>query len=151
MNDFFKLVDKLREELINTEFIKTVTFGDITQIANNKRDVYPIGHVMINNSTILASTTQFNVSIFAMDVVDVSINQTIDKYKGNNNLHEILQEMHSVLNRIQKSMRSGDLYDLNIQLVGDPTLEPFTDRFEDVVAGWVMDIDVELPNEISKC
>jgi hypothetical protein len=35
--------------------------------------------------------------------------------------------------------------------VGNPVCEPFKDRFENELAGWSMDITVDIPNEISVC
>jgi hypothetical protein len=37
------------------------------------------------------------------------------------------------------------------QLVGDPSCEPFYDRFENELAGWSATFDVQIPNDIYLC
>jgi len=151
MQDFYLILDTLNSALKEGDFIKTVSFGDLTRIANYKRDVYALGHIMVNSVTIEKNVVRYSISLFAMDVVDQTKEFPIDKFRGNNCEQEILQETLSVLTRVAARMIRGDLFDALIQIDGSPTLEPFTDRFEDVVAGWAMDFDILIPNEMSIC
>jgi hypothetical protein len=45
----------------------------------------------------------------------------------------------------------GTLYQNKYQLDGDPTCEPFYDRFENQVAGWACTFDVLIQNDINIC
>ena len=37
------------------------------------------------------------------------------------------------------------------QLIGDPVCEPFKDKFENELAGWGVDINIEVANNLSVC
>ena len=45
---------------------------------------------MINNSTINNNYVTFNITIFFMDLVDISNEQVTDLYRGNDNRQDIL-------------------------------------------------------------
>jgi len=55
------------------------------------------------------------------------------------------------LNRCYQQMLHGNLWDLNFVVAGEPTLEPFTERFENLLAGWTMTFDVTIPNDMTIC
>jgi hypothetical protein len=48
-------------------------------------------------------------------------------------------------------MLHGNLWDSKYVIETDPTLEPFTERFENLLAGWTMTFDVVVPNEMTIC
>ena len=39
----------------------------------------------------------------------------------------------------------------NFVVDGNPSCEPFTERFENLLAGWTMTFDVLVPNEMTIC
>jgi hypothetical protein len=43
------------------------------------------------------------------------------------------------------------LWDEKFVVETDPTLEPFTERFENLLAGWTMTFDVTVPNDMTIC
>jgi hypothetical protein len=86
-----------------------------------------------------------------MDVVDQSKEATTDIFKGNNNEHDILNTQLAVVNKLAQVLRMGTLYRDKYQLDGDPTCEPFYDRFENQVAGWACTFDVLIENDINVC
>jgi hypothetical protein len=55
------------------------------------------------------------------------------------------------LNRVHDIMKRGDLNPDYIMMDGDATLEPFTDRFENKLAGWAMTFDVIMPSDMTIC
>ena len=48
-------------------------------------------------------------------------------------------------------MLHGNLWDQQFVVETDPTLEPFTERFENLLAGWTMTFDVVVPNDMTIC
>ena len=48
-------------------------------------------------------------------------------------------------------LRKGTLHRDQYQLVGDPSCEPFYDRFENELAGWTANLDVVIYNDITIC
>ena len=57
----------------------------------------------------------------------------------------------AVQNRFISELRRGDLYTDKYQIEGTISTEPFTDRFEHLVAGWAVTFDITTFNDISVC
>jgi hypothetical protein len=148
---YYKLTEVIKEELLKDKNINTVTTGDITDINLYKQDIFPIGHIIVNNVTDQENVLMFSLSILACDVVNQSKELTYDRFTGNNNLQDILNTQLAVLNRLIQRLRKGTLYTEQYQLEGSPTLQPFYDRFDNQLAGWTADINVMIYNDIYIC
>ena len=151
MTGFYDILNKLKWHFDNDEIVNSVTQGDIFQVDLNKQTIFPLTHIMVNSSSLQSNTQTFNVSILAMDIVDISKTETTDIFQENNNELDVLNTQHHVLNRCYQQMLHGNLWDLNFVVAGEPTLEPFTERFENLLAGWTMTFDVTIPNDMTIC
>jgi hypothetical protein len=148
---FYQLTQAIKEELLKDQNINTVTTGDITDVNLNKQDMFPMGHIIVNTVIDEEQVLRFNISVLAMDIVDQSKNETIDRFTGNNNEQDILNTQLAVLNRLVQRLRKGTLYSEMYQLDGNPSLQPFYDRFENQLAGWTATMDVLIYNDIYIC
>lgn len=151
MVGFYSVIDNIKTELDSSPFVNTVTEGSIFEVDLNKQTIFPLSHIMVNNVSLEENAVRFNISVIAMDIVDVSKTQTTDLFKGNDNEQDVLNTQLAVCQRLAASLYNGDLSDLNYQLDGNPSCEPFTERFENLLAGWTMTFDVLVPNEMSIC
>jgi hypothetical protein len=151
MTGFYDILNKLKWHFDNDEIVNSVTQGDIFQVDLNKQTIFPLTHIMVNSSSLQSNTQTFNVSILAMDIVDISKTETTDIFQENNNELDVLNTQHHVLNRCYQQMLHGNLWDLDFVVAGEPTLEPFTERFENLLAGWTMTFDVTVPNDMTIC
>ena len=151
MTGFYDILNKLKWHFDNDEIVNTVTQGDIFQVDLNKQTIFPLTHIMVNSSSLQSNTQTFNVSILAMDIVDISKSEVTDVFQENNNELDVLNTQHHVLNRCYQQMLHGNLWDLQFVVAGEPTLEPFTERFENLLAGWTMTFDVTVPNDMTIC
>ena len=151
MTGYYNLLDKLKTHFDSDAILNTITQGDIFKVDLAKQTIFPLIHIMVNSCTIDEQTTTWNVSLIAMDVVDLSKTLTTDVFLGNDNEIDVLNTQHAVLNRVYDIMKRGSLmYDL-FQVEGTATLEPFTERFENYLAGWTMTIDIVTPNQMTIC
>jgi hypothetical protein len=151
MTGYYNLLDKLKTHFDSDAIVNTITQGDIFKVDLAKQTIFPLIHIMVNSCTIDEQTTTWNVSLIAMDVVDLSKTLTTDVFLGNDNEIDVLNTQHAVLNRVYDIMKRGSLmYDL-FQVEGTATLEPFTERFENYLAGWTMTIDIVTPNQMTIC
>jgi hypothetical protein len=148
---FYQLTETIKEELLKDININTVTTGDITDVNLNKQDMFPLGHIIINNVIDNENVLNFNISILACDIVDQSKELTVDRFVGNNNVQDILNTQLAVLNRLIQRLRKGTLYTEMYQLNGSPSLTPFYDRFENQLAGWTATMDIQIYNDIYIC
>ena len=49
---------------------------------------------------------------------------------------------------MQAKLRRGDLNDDNYVLDADATATMFEDRFENLLAGWALDLTISVPNNV---
>ena len=86
-----------------------------------------------------------------MDIVDIDKEATTDIFVGNDNEQDILNSQLAVQNRLIQLLKRGNLYRDKYQMEGDPTCEPFYERFENQLAGWACTMDILIENDISVC
>ena len=151
MTGYYELLDKLKTHFDADVIVNTVTQGDIFKVDLSKQTIFPLLHIMVNNCTLDERTTTWNISLIAMDIVDLSKSVTTDIFLGNDNEVDVLNTQQAVLNRAYEIIKHGSLaYDL-FMVEGTASLEPFTERFENYMAGWTMTFDVVTPNEMTIC
>ena len=148
---FYQLTETIKTELLSDKNINTVTTGDISDVNLNKQDIFPLGHIIVNNVVVNEQTLDFNISVLACDIVNQSKDETADRFRGNNNVQDILNTQLSVLNKLIQRLRMGDLHTDMYQLNGNPSLDPFYDRFENQLAGWSATMDIQIYNDINIC
>ena len=148
---FYLVVEEIKNELINNPSIKTMTFGDITDIDLGKQTIFPLAHMIIENVVHTEKTMQFSFTILTMEQIDTTKDYVNDMFLGNSNTHDILNTQLSVSNKLITKLRKGQMYEDGYQLVGDATCEPFFDRFENVLAGWATSFTVEIFNDLDYC
>lgn len=151
MTGFYYLVSTLRDYLKALGFINTVTTGDIYEVDLAKQTLYPLVHIIVNNATPKENSLTFNISVLFMDIVDLSKSDTTDVFENNDNLLDVLNTQLGLANRMITDLRRGNLYDDQVQIEGDALCEPFTDRFENKVAGWTVTFDLNIPNDMTIC
>jgi hypothetical protein len=151
MNGFYTAIDKLKAHFDADVLVNSVSEGDIFQVDLAKQTIFPLVHIMVNNCSFEVNVLRFNISLIAMDIVDISKNENTDVYLGNDNTQDALNSTLAILNRAYDIMLHGSLaYDL-YQIDGNPTCEPFTERFENLLSGWTMTFSVLIANDMTIC
>ena len=140
---YYKLLDTLKAQLNATNLISTVTDGQISDVDLAKQTLFPLAHIIVNQATIEGKLQRFNVTILAMDILDGKEKYDVEP--------SIMNAMLQSLNRVYEVMTRGDLNPDYIMIDGTPNLEPFTDRFENKLAGWAMTFDVIMMSEMTVC
>ena len=135
MTGYYDLITRMKEHFESDPIVNTITQGDIFRVDLNKQTIFPLVHIIVNNVQFVENVQQANVSVMAMDIVDISKDETEDLFTGNDNEVDVLNTQLAVLNRMYEFLRRGDLYDDKFQVTGDPTCEPFIDRFENKRVG----------------
>tara|TARA_B100001175_G_scaffold179729_1_gene152639 strand:- start:9559 stop:10029 length:471 start_codon:yes stop_codon:yes gene_type:complete len=148
---YYQITETIKTNLLTDPNVNTVTTGDITDIDLNKQTIFPLAHIIVNNVTAQEQALSFNITIMAMDIVDEDKDATTDIFVGNNDEQDVLNTQLAVLNKIIIQLRRGDLYTTKYQLDGDPSCEPFYERFENRLAGWAATMDILIENDINKC
>ena len=151
MKGFYQVTEVIKNQLLLDPNVNTVTTGDITKIDLSKQTIFPLSHIIVGNVGNEDNVLRFSLSVLAMDVVNVSKEEVVDIFVGNNNEQDILNTQLAVLNKLVQVLRGGTLHQDLYQLDGNPSFEPFYDRFENEMAGWALSFDVLVQNDISIC
>ena len=146
---FYNALDTMRDELLDSPFVNTVTYGDISRVDLNKKTMFPLSHFIVNNVTYGENVLTYSVSLICMDIVDISNDDVDDVFVGNNNEHDVFNTQQAVIVRVLDRLKQGSLYEELYQLEGTPSLEPFVDRFENRLAGWAVTFNVSVVNDMS--
>ena len=152
MVGFYSVTEVLKNELISSPFVNTVTEGSIFEVDLNKQTIFPLSHIMINSANYNGKTFKYNVSVLCMDIVDESKEATTDLFRGNDNEQDVLHTQEMVARRLLEMLNRGDLYDDGFQLTNNSaSIEYFVDRFENKIAGVTMTFDVMTFNDMTIC
>jgi len=152
MTQVYDILDKVRDRLRDNPNVFSVTFGDITEVDLNKTTIFPLSHLTITNVTFERSVINFTIALLCLDIVDYNKEKYDDDvFYGNTNLQDVYNTQLQVVNDIVQSVRRGSLFDSKIQIIGEPSATPFQDRYENELAGWGIEINVSMINDISIC
>jgi len=130
--------------------IHSVTSGDIWEIDLEKNTLYPLFHINPVNVTVGMNTRTFNFQLFVMDLVE----------PDESNEQEVLSDCLEIMNDIIAIYKHGEIlysYDAaageeqRYFIDNDFTIEPFTERFDNAVTGWVMSFSIMVENELNSC
>jgi len=148
---FYQITETIETQLLSDVNVNTVTTGDIFDIDLSKQSIFPLAHIIVNSVTLQEQVISFNITVMAMDIVDESKEATTDIFRGNNNEQDVLNTQLAVINKLVMVLRRGDLYSDKFQLEGDPSLEPFYERFDNRLAGYAATMDIIIHNDITIC
>lgn len=148
---YYQLTSTIEDQLLLDVKTNTVSIGDISDVNLNKQDIFPLAHIIVNSVSVEEQVLRFSITVLACDIVDQTKDRTTDRFTGNTNEQDILNTQLAVLNRLIQRLRMGQLHQDKYQLEGNPSLEPFMDRFENQLAGWSASIDILIYNDIYIC
>ena len=140
--------------------IKATTIGDIWEIDLEKNTLFPLCHINPVNVTAGKGTLKFNFQVFICDLVE----------PHESNEQEVLSDTLSIATDIISEYKNGLSLSHNYGSnpvranthttdeprrywlsEGDIVLEPFTERFENAVSGWVFNLNVMVQFRYDTC
>lgn len=151
IRSFYLLTQAIKDELQSDPSVNTVSFGDITELDLRKQTIFPLAHIMLNSVTNRDNVLVYNISVFSMDLVDTSKSETDDWFIGNDNEQDVLNTCLNVLNKLAAKLRKGTLFLDKYQLDADVVFEPFVERFDNSLAGFVGTFDILVTNDVDIC
>jgi|TARA_R110002020_G_scaffold97824_1_gene233374 hypothetical protein len=143
--------------------IATVTTGDIFDINLEKMEKFVLMHINPVNVTTQDSGLVYNFQIFIMDLVSEKVDWTEENFQSADRLSneqevlsECLQISVDIISMLRHSVHQSinGVNDINQGLYfaeGQQTLEPFTERFDNLLTGWVFSISVLVANDFNAC
>lgn len=151
MRAYYELLRILYSIFNEDSDVNTITQGDITEIDLQRKNIFNLVHISVNNSTFNENTQVFNTTIFCMGIRDINKEvDTFDKFRNNDNEIDNLNTTHAVLRRAYNKIVHGKFSENSddIFVLNNPVLEPFTERYENLLDGWEMTIDIEVDDTL---
>ena len=155
-------INTLKELGAQHHQIATTTTGDIYDIDLEKNTLFPLLHINPVNVSTGQSQLTYNFQLFIMDAVSQKENWTEANLQSANNLSNEQEVLSSCLQicvdiigmmRHSKWQGAGEL-DIDEPIYfteGEFTIEPFTERFDNVLTGWVFSIGIVVQNDFQAC
>lgn len=122
----------------NHKEINSFGWGDIWEIATSGTIDYPLMWVQLEPATIADKVQTMNFKVILMDLVA----------NGELNEDDVLNDMLEVSKDLIALLSDSTVYDWDVET---GNIEPFTERFNDSVSGWVIDIALRLPFAYDRC
>jgi hypothetical protein len=151
MSTFYEITQAIKNKLQEDLFVNTVTTGDIFKVDLNKQTIFPLSHIIVNSVSYQGPVLNYNISILSMDIVDESKDLTTDIFIGNDNEQDVLNTQLAVANRFLEVLNRGSLSDDYELVNGSASIEFFTERFENKIAGVTTTFDIAIHNTMSIC
>jgi len=146
---YFNVIETLKNLGTEHQQISTTTTGDIYDIDLEKNTKYPLMHINPVNVTTTRTELIYNFQIFVMDLVEPDNANEQDVYSS------VLQTCIDIIAIMSNSKWQSQLtLDLDAPVYfaeGNFTLEPFTERFDQAVTGWVFQVGVTVQNDFQSC
>ena len=143
--------------------IATITTGDIFDINLEKMEKFALMHINPVNVVAGEFGLTYNFQIFIMDLVSEKADWTEANFQSADRLsneQEVLSQCLQIAVDIISMLRHSEhqstqnIDDINKPLYfsqGEQTLEPFTERFDNLLTGWVFSINVLVANDFDAC
>ena len=151
MSTFYEITQAIKNKLQEDLFVNTVTTGDIFKVDLNKQTIFPLSHIIVNSVSYQGAVLNYNISILSMDIVDESKDLTTDIFIGNDNEQDVLNTQLAVANRFLEVLNRGSLSDDYELINGSASIEFFTERFENKIAGVTYTFDIAIQNSMTIC
>ena len=151
MSTFYEITQAIKNKLQEDLFVNTVTTGDIFKVDLNKQTIFPLSHIIVNSVSYQGPVLNYNISILSMDILDESKDLTTDIFIGNDNEQDVLNTQLAVANRFLEVLNRGSLGEDYELVNGTASIEFFTERFENKIAGVTYTFDIAIQNSMTIC
>jgi hypothetical protein len=135
-----QIIQDLRDLSIAHEQINSFGFGDLTQLTmdtqTKQSPVYTKLYIIPNDTVLDRMQLTYNFQVIVADRLKDDYSNQRDVM---NDTLEIIKDVFTFL------------YLSEYESEWDATVEPFLERFEDVLAGWTMNLTITQPFDYNRC
>jgi hypothetical protein len=152
---YYNVLNYFKTIMTNHPSIAMVSQGELSDFDYDEFPNYPVGNILITGANYGTSTTDYNIQLIVADKVKNKNNEsdprtneiTLPFYKRDD-LVDIHANTFSILNDLTSyTQRSVDGFEINTEI----QCEPFADRFNNGLAGWVSTFVLTTHNDKNRC
>jgi len=144
----FSAIAKQFEDICNAhKQINTFSKGDIFEADLENKMVFTKAHLTEQGATINERDFVFTFDLIVMDLVDAD----------GANEYDVLNDTFLIISDVYREFKNGlgratpILTSRDFQLGSSISCEPFTDRFENLLAGWKATFTITVPAHLNAC
>ena len=142
MSVYLNVVDTLEKALLEDINVNTCTEGNIDDLDLAKKTIYPLSHYIVTQVENQEYVSIFTIDLRCLDILDINKKMTGDNEKF------IFNTQLEVINKLFARLRNGELFSEEYQLVGNPTIEPVSDSYDNGLSGWAVIFNIQVSNDI---
>jgi hypothetical protein len=152
---YYTILDYFKEIMTNHPSVQVVTQGLIQDFDSREFPQYPVANVSILSCEYLDTVTNWNIQLVVADKIKNRNNESVGGFNtqtipfyGVDDTVDIHANTLAIINDLtsftQRSVNGLDIPDIIIN-------EPFEDRFNNGLAGWVSTFTVVVHNNRDRC
>lgn len=143
MNQFYKVVEIIRNRLESNENCNTVLFGTLDTMDFQKKNIYPLAIIEPTGAPLRSSAVSyftFNIGVFDQRTSYNKLESV--KFDGNDDIQDNLNITYTILNDLMNYLRIAA--DIEIDNIGDGRPALWNDI--NVLDGWVASVTIKITN-----
>ena len=152
---YYNVLNYFKTIMSNHPSISGVTQGDITNIDYDQFPSYPLGNIVITDSTFGTSVTTYQIQLTVADKIKNKNNesnprtnaQTLPFY-GVNDVVDIHANTLAIINDLTSYTQRGVA---GFEINGDIVCRAFADDFNNGLAGWIATFELTTHNNKNRC
>lgn len=152
---YYNVLDYFKTIMNNHPSIAQVSQGEISGIDDIQFPTYPIGNVMIGETTLGTNITEFQIQLIVADKVknknnesEPTTNEQVVPFYGVDDIVDIHANTLGIINDLTSfTQYSVEAFQIN----SDIDCVPFADRFNNGLAGWAATFTLTVHNDKNRC
>lgn len=147
--NYYQIITDIKTQLTAAGF-NTVTFGELDEVDIQRENIFPVAHIIPETAGIGRQPFTYQFTIVAFDLVIFpkgNLTDEKDAFHGQDNTQDVFSDIHYRLAKFAEYFKRNT-HDYEIE---EPDIDPFKERWESLVAGWTMGLNLSAKNYASIC
>jgi len=152
---YYNVLNYFKTIMKNHPSIEVVTYGDIEDFDTREFPSYPVGNILITDTSFGTNITNFTVQLIVADKQknknnesDPITNKQDVPFYGVDDMVDIHANTLAILNDLTSYTQRGVA---GFEINADIDCTPFSDRFNNGLAGWTATFELTTHNDKNRC
>ena len=151
MRSYYNVIDSLKAVITEQEQNNNVSQGDIGDIDLSKQTIFPLAHIMVNSASIEENHVSFNITIYYLDLVDVSKKDNSTLFLGNDNQQDVYNTQLALATRVLRVLQKANLYKDSFEILNASACNPLPKFSDNNLTGWESNFDIAAKDNMTYC
>lgn len=152
---YYNILNYFKTIMNNHPGLANVTYGDLQLFDDREFQFYPLGNLMITDTTFGTNVTNYTVQLTIADKIknknnesEPRTNQQQIPFYGVDDMVDIHANTLGILNDLTSFTQRGVV---GFDIDGEIDCKPFADQFNNGLAGWVATFSLTTHNDKNRC